>query len=141
MSANAALCARSPASDLSGGDYDGDTVTLYWDPELVGPFQNADEAGAVAEPGFIEANFEKTTVTGTEVLAGLENKGEEDKVVNLQRYLLAGLGGDVLTAKCELLSSSWVWYVKLTDTDSDWHGNAQYTLGVSHPTTVRLGRM
>lgn len=33
---------RPLASLLSGGDYDGDTVTVIWDPEFVGYFQNAE---------------------------------------------------------------------------------------------------
>lgn len=31
----------SMAAQLSGGDYDGDVVTLVWDPRLVGPFSRA----------------------------------------------------------------------------------------------------
>jgi hypothetical protein len=100
MSASSELCRQSPASVLSGGDYDGDTVQLYWGEELVGPFVNA-EGSAIPEPGFIDENFEKSLVKGTQVLEALKHKSEEEKVVNLQRFLLAGLGGDTLTAKCE----------------------------------------
>lgn len=32
---------RALASKLSGGDYDGDTFTVYWCPELVQPFRDA----------------------------------------------------------------------------------------------------
>lgn len=144
MSANAALCERSPASLLSGGDYDGDTVSLFWDPALVEPFTNADAAGATPPDGFIEENFERELVKGTEVLRGLQGCDEETKMRNLQRYLLAGLGGDGQIGKCKLASfrcSECIDGAELIYADSDWHGNAQYRLGISHPETIRLGRM
>jgi hypothetical protein len=101
MSANSETCKRSPASDLSGGDYDGDTIQLIWDKELVGSFINAKEDQLPAEKEFVEDNFEKKCITGNEVLEGLRGKGEEDRMVNLQHFLLGGLGGDVMTARCE----------------------------------------
>lgn len=140
MSANAEWCKRSPASDLSGGDYDGDTIQLIWDKDLVGSFTNAGEDEILVSEGFVEENFEKKCITGNEVLAGLRGKGEEDKLVNLQHFLLGGLGGDMMTARCKF-TRRFSCRQKAYKVDSDWHQNAQYTLGVSHKDTVRLGRM
>lgn len=33
---------RSLADKLSGGDYDGDKAWICWEPDIVGPFKNAD---------------------------------------------------------------------------------------------------
>jgi hypothetical protein len=100
MSADTA-CQRSPASELAGGDYDGDTVQLYWNAEMVATFTAAEkEVGIDAE--FEDSNFKKQRVSGTEVLARLQGRTEEEKLVNLQHFLLGGLRDDYMTAKCEL---------------------------------------
>lgn len=41
---------RSLASKLSGGDYDGDTFWICWDPALASPFQNAPVPASPVEP-------------------------------------------------------------------------------------------
>ncbi|KAK8861624.1 hypothetical protein IAR55_002447 [Kwoniella newhampshirensis] len=57
LSANASLCKRSPASYLGGGDYDGDTVQLFWGKELVDRFSNADDSFADVPEWFGEGEF------------------------------------------------------------------------------------
>ncbi|RXK35887.1 hypothetical protein M231_06851 [Tremella mesenterica] len=117
-------CRRSPASFLGGGDYDGDTVQIIWDPEIVGPFKNADDSFADTPQDFEKQNFVKDIVKGHEFLAALDGVSEETLVANYQSFLLAALKDD-----------------HLAGTYSDLHGNAGYKLGYDHPLTVRLARM
>lgn len=100
MSADAARCSRSPASMLGGGDYDGDTVQIIWEPQLVERFRNADPALADTPEGFIEDNFEKELVTVQEELDASDNMSGEAGIVSMQWYLLGGIEGDLLTGKC-----------------------------------------
>ena len=102
MSADAARCSRSPASMLGGGDYDGDTVQIIWEPSLVDSFRNADPAYADTPEDFIEENFEKELVTVREVLEKTEDLASEAGIGAMQRFLLGGIEGDFLTGKCKL---------------------------------------
>lgn len=103
MSANAELCNRSPASFLGGGDYDGDTAQIFWDPALIEPFQNAHEDFANPIPDFVENNFERDVVKVEEFHAALQAVGadEETVIANQQHFLLGALQGDRSTANCE----------------------------------------
>ena len=102
MSASSAFCSRSPASFLGGGDYDGDTVTIYWDPALVEPFQNADEQFADVPEGFIDHNFEKEVVKVNEFIEALKQASADEEMViaNQQRYLLGALEDDKSAGTC-----------------------------------------
>lgn len=102
MSADAARCSRSPASMLGGGDYDGDTVLIIWEPSLVEPFQNADPVYADTPRDFIQENFEKELVTVREVLEKTEDMASEAGIGAMQKFLLGGIEGDFLTGKCKL---------------------------------------
>ncbi|KAK4686078.1 RNA-dependent RNA polymerase, partial [Tremellales sp. Uapishka_1] len=124
MSASSALCKRSPASFLGGGDYDGDTVQLIWDPMIVNDFQNADDSFAEALPTFETDNFDKEVVKGDVFLESMEGQGEEAWIINYQKFLLGALLDD-----------------RSTGTYSDLHGNAVYKYGLDHPDSVRLARM
>ncbi|OCF57860.1 hypothetical protein L486_03881 [Kwoniella mangroviensis CBS 10435] len=124
LSANSQLCKRSPASYLGGGDYDGDTVTLFWNQDLVQPFKNADDHFAETPENFVEENFDKSVTKGTEFLESIEGLSEDEKIARMQEWLIGGVTGD-----------------ELTGIYSGLHENAVYTLGYSHPETIRLARM
>jgi hypothetical protein len=103
MSASSEFCARSPASYLGGGDYDGDTVQVFWDPALVEPFQNAPDEYAMVPDGFVSENFEREVLKVSEFLMALEVAGadEETRIANQQRYLLGAIEDDMAAEKCE----------------------------------------
>jgi hypothetical protein len=62
MSARSQPGDRSPASFLGGGDYDGDTVQLVWQKDLVEAFINADEGFVDAPEDFERENLDKSRV-------------------------------------------------------------------------------
>ncbi|ORY24068.1 RNA dependent RNA polymerase-domain-containing protein [Naematelia encephala] len=124
MSANSNLCKRSPASFLAGGDYDGDTVQLFWDEELVQAFTNAEDDLADVPADFVSLNFDKEVTSGTDFLARMSGEDDETIITNMQYFLLSGLKDD-----------------KSTGEYSEMHGNAVYKLGFDHPKTLRLARM
>ena len=103
MSASSVFCSRSPASFLGGGDYDGDTVTLYWDPALVEPFQNSADHYADVPEGFEETNFEKEVVKVKDFLDALKKDGadEETMIANQQSFLLGALQDDKAAGNCK----------------------------------------
>ena len=101
MSADAARCLRSPASLLGGGDYDGDTVQIIWEPVLVEPFSNADPRLADTPEGFVRDNFEKELVSVKDVLQATGDMASEAGISAMQRFLLGGIQGDTLTGKCK----------------------------------------
>lgn len=101
MSASSALCALSPMSLHAGGDYDGDTVNVYWDRELVDSFTDTPAHEARVAPGFIQDHFVKGLVRGEQFLRALEGSDEETQTQNVQRFLLGGLEGQDLVGKCE----------------------------------------
>ena len=100
MSANSQMCKRSPASFLGGGDYDGDTVQLFWDPKLVEPFNNADETIAALPEDFEQENFVKDVVFGVDFLRSLKDADDETIVANYQGFLLGAVLDDKLTGTC-----------------------------------------
>ena len=82
---------------LGGGDYDGDTVLLIWQPEIVSDFQNAPTCKADPPPGFEEKNFEKEAKTVATFLAETDRENPESQARKAQLYLLSALstGGAV----------------------------------------------
>lgn len=85
---------RSALSWLGGGDYDGDTVILVWEPELVGPFANAPACRGDPPAGFVEANFKTTETRTTEEYAtALARLDHEMQELELQGALLNNIGG------------------------------------------------
>lgn len=101
MSASSAHCAQSPMSLHAGGDYDGDTVNVYWDRELVDSFTDTPAAEARVPPGFIQDHFVKGQLRGEQFLRALEGSNADTQTHNLQRYLLGGLHGQDLVGKCK----------------------------------------
>lgn len=104
MSASSSLCDRSPASFLSGGDYDGDTATVIYDSRLVTEFKNADDRFATTPETFEEENFEKGLVKGTEFLAQLKGSEEDTLIRNYQTFLLGSLLDEKIAGTCESFS-------------------------------------
>ncbi|KAJ7608107.1 RNA dependent RNA polymerase-domain-containing protein [Mycena polygramma] len=114
---------RRAADYLSGGDYDGDKGLLIWHPSLVEPFTNA-PTGYSEEPPSVSAGFLTENETVEEFLERTKLASEEEKISNMQDYLLGGLSGSPVVGKY-----------------SNWHLNAVYSLGYTHPETIRLAYM
>jgi hypothetical protein len=107
MSASSTLCAQSPASFLSGGDYDGDTATVIFDPRLVSEFQNADDHFATTPETFEEENFDKGLVKGTEFLRNLGEAEDDTVTLNNHTFLLGSLLDENLTGICTSSTTPW----------------------------------
>jgi len=90
---------RSALSWLGGGDYDGDTVIVLWDPELVRQFTNVQECRGDPPDDFIEANFHKEIRKVDEYASSLAHMGPTEKEDEAKKYLLAGLGGVTLVGQ------------------------------------------
>lgn len=101
MSASSSLCDRSPASFLSGGDYDGDTATVIYDPKIVAQFNNADDQFATTPETFEEENFEKGLVKGKELLAQLDGADDDTLIRNYQSFLLGSILDEKIPGICE----------------------------------------
>jgi hypothetical protein len=104
MSASPGECQQSPASFLAGGDYDGDTATIIFDPALVEPFVQADDYIANIPPNFEEENFEKELIKGDQFLERLAGLGEEAMIMNYQTFLLGALLDAKITGQCKSLN-------------------------------------
>lgn len=80
---------------LGGGDYDGDTVIVIWDPIIVNAFQNAPlraDGLCQGDPpdDFIGENFDKSSLKVSEILQS--TAGDPDGLAKvLQCALLAPL--------------------------------------------------
>jgi hypothetical protein len=101
MSASATQCRQSPASFLAGGDYDGDTATIIFDPSLVTPFVQADDITANIPAGFEGENFQKELLKGDHFLEQLRGADEEAIIRNYQSFLLGAVLDDKLAGACE----------------------------------------
>ncbi|KAG6895076.1 hypothetical protein C0992_003241 [Termitomyces sp. T32_za158] len=103
------------------GDYDGDTATVIWTPEIVEHFKNADEKYSREPDGlnvcFTSDHNEKVSdfLMRTSSLTPLE------KTLAVQTYLLGALRDPSVIGKY-----------------STMHDNAVYHFGYSHPRTVKL---
>ena len=94
---------RSPLSLLGGGDYDGDTVLLIWQPEIVNDFQNATECLGDPPDDFIGTNFVKEIETVTEFNQRVRNQPTAQKEKQLQRHLLASLAHTAVVGSYSIL--------------------------------------
>ena len=112
---------RSLASMLGGGDYDGDTAQIIWQPEIVGPFRNADERYASPPPMLMDDLHKEDRPL--DELVGMKLKPEEFSK-ELMPYLLAGLQD-----------------TSLVGIYSNWHLTSVYKNGFFHPESIRLAWM
>ncbi|KAJ7590902.1 RNA dependent RNA polymerase-domain-containing protein [Mycena floridula] len=110
---------RRSADFLSGGDFDGDTGQLIYDPAIVEPFRNSDLKFATP-PENIMDNFETTT---KETIADLV------KSIKDPRLLASELQAQLLSSATEMSQVGQY---------SNMHEVASYKVGYDHPKTIRL---
>ncbi|KDQ17068.1 hypothetical protein BOTBODRAFT_30455 [Botryobasidium botryosum FD-172 SS1] len=112
---------QSLASELSGGDYDGDTVTMIWQPEVVDAFTNS----SFAEPpkDLNDSLVGRPPESAVDFQARTASMSEDDVRKAYQLHLLRGL------------SQSQVGLY------SNFHTNAIYAFGYGHPETLRLANL
>ncbi|GAC71762.1 RNA-directed RNA polymerase QDE-1 [Moesziomyces antarcticus T-34] len=77
------------ASLLSGGDYDGDLIRVFWEPRLVDPFKNADIKFAEC-PFEMDKVFNRSEETVSEFVAQHNDKNKEERDRGLVERLVAG---------------------------------------------------
>lgn len=96
---------RSPMSLLGGGDYDGDTVIVMWEPTIVDAFQNAPltpHGLCPADPpeNFMADNFIKSS----QLLETLLSTSPPDALEsNLQQALLAPLEHETVVGQYSVM--------------------------------------
>ena len=106
------------------GDYDGDKVTVIWQPEIVSRFKNASDRFASPPPGF-DAAFEKSKETVEDLFRRVPPERDHAlHVRELQKYLLGSLRNQAAVGLY-----------------SKWHDNAVYNLGYFHDESIRLAYM
>ncbi|EKM60539.1 uncharacterized protein PHACADRAFT_82474, partial [Phanerochaete carnosa HHB-10118-sp] len=93
------LLDRHLLSMLGGGDYDGDRVQVFWNPELVDGFQPADPAFATP-PKSVELGLEKNTESVESFLRRVPDTApRKQRIFELQRVLLGPLQNTSLVGK------------------------------------------
>ncbi|KAI0737583.1 RNA dependent RNA polymerase-domain-containing protein, partial [Daedaleopsis nitida] len=113
------------ASLTGGGDYDGDTMEVFWDPTIVKDFVVPDPRVFGKEPPKVQASLLKNAETVGDFIARLPAEStDEFEIYSLQRYLLGALQDKSLVG----LYSTW------------WE-NSTYHNGYDHPDTVFLAYM
>lgn len=105
------------------GDYDGDKVEAVWDPEITGPFRNADPKFADPPPDLMK-NFKKQNETVEEFLKRTAKMSPEQHMEALQTILLGALHDPSVVGIYSCM-----------------HDNSIYVRGYAHPETERLGNM
>lgn len=110
---------------LFSGDYDGDLMSAFWQPELLEHFKPADPRFA-DEPSTVEKCLVKSQTTVTEFLGNEEGReiSLDQKISRLQEHLLAPLKDASIVGKY-----------------SKYWENSIYANGYSHEETVRLAYM
>ncbi|KAH9939845.1 RNA dependent RNA polymerase-domain-containing protein [Amylocystis lapponica] len=111
---------RHLASMTGGGDYDGDTMTAFWQPEIVDNFENADPKYAV-EPVEVQACLVKNTETVAQFMERVSHVAIDDRIREVQKYMLGPLKDPSLVGRY-----------------STWWENSTYVHGYRHPKTVFL---
>lgn len=78
------------ASLLSGGDHDGDLIRVFWEPQLVEPFKNADVKFAEC-PFEISKVFDRSEETVAEFVAQHIDKNKEERDRELTESTVAAV--------------------------------------------------
>ncbi|KAH9838676.1 RNA dependent RNA polymerase-domain-containing protein [Rhodofomes roseus] len=111
------------ASMTGGGDYDGDTLEVFWDPSVVSSFTNANPKYA-QEPKQVKAVLSRNPETVPQFLERTSGCSKADKLAEMQKYLLGSLQN-----------------VSRVGTYSNWWLASVYKNGYSHPDTIFLAYM
>ncbi|KAI0711161.1 RNA dependent RNA polymerase-domain-containing protein [Cerioporus squamosus] len=116
---------RHLASLTGGGDYDGDTMEVFWDPRIVQDFKSPDPRKFAVEPPTVKACLLKNSETVREYQARMPADATDDfKIYSLQTYLLGALQDKSLVGQY-----------------STWWENSTYHKGYDHPETIFLAYM
>ncbi|KAI0635289.1 RNA dependent RNA polymerase-domain-containing protein [Trametes polyzona] len=116
---------RHLASLTGGGDYDGDTMEVFWDPALVNAFVPPDPRKFAVEPPQVQKCLIENTESVAAFLARVPPDAPEDyRISTMQSYLLGALKGGAY------VSTYSIWWEKST-----------YMNGYSHDETVFLAYM
>ncbi|KAJ7068354.1 RNA dependent RNA polymerase-domain-containing protein [Mycena amicta] len=115
--------ARRAADFLGGGDYDGDKGLVIWEPEIVATFKNAPLEYSL-EPAHVAGAFSKKVETVGDFLLRTQKLSLEETLREKQSYCLNALREIAVVGQY-----------------SNWHMHATYTLGYTHPETIRLAYM
>lgn len=105
------------------GDYDGDTLEVFWDPILVSHFKNADPVYA-HEPDEVQAALSKNPESVRQFMQRTSSSSDDVKLVEMQQYLLGSLRN-----------------VSRVGTYSNWWMTSAYKVGYAHPDTIFLAYM
>lgn len=110
---------------IATGDYDGDTMEVFWDPSIVNDFKSPDPSKFAVEPPAVKQCLLKNSETVREYLDRLPADASDDfKMYSLQTYLLGALQDKSLVGQY-----------------STWWENSTYYNGYSHPETIFLAYM
>jgi RNA-dependent RNA polymerase len=109
------------------GDYDGDKGLVIFQPEVVDAFKEPPLDYSSESPDIKEKYFERDkedVVTLLTRVAPLPVDDDVKKIYKLQEYLLGAARDTSVVGRY-----------------SNFHGTATYTLGYTHPETIRLAYM
>lgn len=110
---------------LVTGDYDGDKVSLIWDPTLVDPFVNAPlKYGDTADDEFTEKNFKADNISAQDFMKKIADMPEVQQIREYQAHLLGAIQDTSVVGMY-----------------SNLHVNSTYHLGYRDPKTIRLAHM
>lgn len=114
---------RHLASMTGGGDFDGDTLEVFWDPTIVSEFKNADPSFA-QEPLDVQSVLVQQRETVDEFVQRTTALREERLTWEYQKYLLAALNNS-----------------RRVGMYSTWWEASIYEKGYDHPETIFLAYM
>ena len=107
------------------GDYDGDKGLVIFQPEVVEAFKEPPlHYSDAPTKSFIDDYFERDKEDVATFLTQVASGDDAAKIQKLQEYLLGAVRDTSVVGKY-----------------SNFHGAATYTLGYSHPETIRLAKM
>ena len=106
------------------GDYDGDKGLVIFQPEVVEAFKEPPLDGSKPPPDFDEKYFKRDNEQVVEFLNRVSPLDDAAEIYELQEHLLTAVRDTSVVGKY-----------------SKFHDNAIYTLGYTHPETIRLAHM
>ncbi|KAG7091934.1 hypothetical protein E1B28_008326 [Marasmius oreades] len=109
---------------LAGGDYDGDRVTVIWNPALVAPFTNSPDKFSVEPPHIKQCFNEETETVKQFSIRHYQLSHDSERIKSLQGYLLGGLQDRFLVGLYSMRHDKWT-----------------YTHGLHHELTIREAYM